>query len=132
MRVGRVAVGDSRNAKGSHIRRKKWEYVGRAEGPKRIGNRITGGTCIAISAVKFVGYSSKRRQPAKLQVERPVFDVVKDSEAAAHHNLAAAKHIPGESEARGKIIVVGIDESTIGSAGIAWVQNSQGRIWKYG
>ena len=80
----------------------------------------------------FVGDAGKRRQPAKLQVKCSVFDIVEDAEATAHHKLPAAEHVPSESEAGGKIIVVGINESAIGSARIAGIQDSRRGVWKDG
>src|SRR5271156_7234729 len=132
MREGGVAVGDCRNSKGSYVRRKKRERVGSAKGAKGVGNRISRKAGIAWTGVEFIGNAGKRRQAAKLQIERAIFDVVEDAEAAAHHNLAGTEHVPGESEARGKIIVVGINESAIGRSRIAGVQDSQRSVWKDG
>src|SRR5271156_1702603 len=128
MREGGVAVGDCRNSKGSYVRRKKRERVGSAKGAKGVGNRISRKAGIAWTGVEFIGNAGKRRQAAKLQIERAIFDVVEDAEAATHHNLAGTEHVPGESEARGKIVVVGINESAIGSAGIAGVQDALRRV----
>src|SRR5271155_1631516 len=132
MRVSGVAVGDGRNSERSYVRRKKRERVGSAEGAKWVGDRISRKAGVAWTGVEFIGNAGKGRQAAELQVERAVLDVVEDAEAAAHHNLAGAEHIPGESQAWGKIIVVGIYESAIGSAGIASVQDSLRRVWKDG
>ena len=62
-----------------------------------------------------------------MKVERSVFYVVEDTEPPAHYDFAAAEHVPSESEAGSKIIVLGIDKSAIGAPRIAAVRIPQAR-----
>ena len=65
---------------------------------------------------------SKWRLSAKLQVECAIFDVVENSEAASHYELATAQRVPGETKSRSEIVAVGINQPTIGCSRIAGVQ----------
>src|SRR5271167_3763382 len=99
MRIGGVPIGDFWNTESSHSGWREGENVGVAEGSERIGHRISGDSGEVRNAVGvFIGDAGKGRQPAKLKVERAVFDVVEHPEAPAHDELAAPKRVPGKAE----------------------------------
>src|ERR1700733_14579467 len=70
----------------------------------------------------IVRHVSKWWLSSKLQVKRAVFDIVENSEAASHYQLATAQRVPGKTKSRSEVIAVGINQSTIRGSGVASVQ----------
>src|SRR5271163_2282250 len=81
---------------------------------------------------KVVRYVAERGLAAELQVEGAVFDIIKDPETAAHNQLGVAEHVPGKTDSRSKVVLVGINQSFVGSTGIARIQNIGRSVWKHG
>src|SRR5712672_2279294 len=108
----------------------EWEWVRQSDWRKRVRQEVRRGCHIRWLKVQ-VENVSKGRLSAELQVERAVFEVVKNSAAAAHDQLAIAEHVPGKSNARSKVIVIRVNERAVRRPRITGIQNSWRRIRKY-
>src|SRR6476469_6761981 len=81
---------------------------------------------------KIVGVIAKRRLSSELQIQSAIFNVVEDSASASHYQLAVSEHVPRETKPRSKVVPIGRNQPSIGSARITGIQKPGRRLRESG
>lgn len=102
---------------------RKWVWGTWSKGVEWVGDRIES---LSEAEVVQIGDVAEGWLPSELQVKSTVFNVIKDSETAAHDQLGVPEHIPGESKSRGEVVSIRKRQSAIGGSRIAWIKQTGG------